>query len=354
MSFELVEAVFANAYGAKPGDVFRDFERKPFAAASIGQVHRAKLTDGTPVAVKVQYPGVREAIEHDLANVGLMIGLGSMVARGLDAGAIIRDLKEGIRGELDYLHEAASQQQFYDHFEGHAFIKVPRVYHELTTDTVLVQEYIEGKSFSLARTWSQPERDRLGEIIYRFCFGSLYRHRLFNGDPHPGNYLLLDDGSVAFVDYGCVADFSNETVEAFKVLIRALLAEDHEAWRAATEAVGILRPGAPFSTEDLYDHMHWYWAPILDEQVTFTPELAGEMVRRNTQTGGLGGQINRWCNVPEGMVFLTRINFGLAGLFAGLNATGPWRGIVEEYVAGRAPCTELGELSAKTSRGAPV
>jgi predicted unusual protein kinase regulating ubiquinone biosynthesis (AarF/ABC1/UbiB family) len=350
MSYGLVEEVFERAYGRSPQAVFRDFERKPFAAASIGQVHRARLQDGTAVAVKVQYPGVREAIEHDLANVGLMIGLSGMIARGLDANAIIRDLKEGIRAELDYLHEAASQQRFYDHFEGHAFIRVPKVYHELTTDTVLVQEYIEGRPFSATKHMSQGERDRIGEIIYRFCFGSLYRFGLFNGDPHPGNYLILDDGGVAFVDYGCVAEFSDETTEAFKNVVRPLMRGDKEAWKAGTEALGILRPGAPFTTEQLYEHMHWYWAPILGEEVTFTPELAAEMVRRNTQTGGLGGQINRWCNVPDGMVFLTRINFGLAGLFAGLHARGPWAAIVGEYVDGTPPTTELGRLSKATSR----
>lgn len=351
MSYGLVEEVFERAYGRSPQEVFRDFDREPFAAASIGQVHRARLQDGTRVAVKVQYPGVREAIEHDLANVGLMIGLSSMIARGLDAGAIIRDLKEGIRAELDYLHEAASQQRFYDHFDGHAFIKVPKVYHELTTDTVLVQEYIEGRPFAATKTMSQPERDRIGEIIYRFCFGSLYRFGLFNGDPHPGNYLLLDDGRVAFVDYGCVAEFSNETVEAFAHVVRPLMRGDKLAWQAGTEALGILKPGSPFTNEQLYEHMHWYWAPIIGAEVTFTPELAGEMVRRNTQTGGLGGQINRWCNVPEGMVFLTRINFGLAGLFAGLLARGPWAAIVGEYVDATPPTTELGRLSQATSKG---
>jgi hypothetical protein len=101
--------------------------------------------------------------------------------------------------------------------------------------------------------------------------------------------------------------------------------------------------------------MHWYWAPILGERVTFTPQLAAEMVRRNTMTTGDGGKINRYCNVPEGMVFLTRINFGLAGLFAGLRAEGPWKAIVEEYVEGEPPCTELGRISAATTRsGAPI
>jgi len=355
MSYELVKLVFEREYGTSPEHLFHRFEKEPFAAASIGQVHRAVLGDGTKVAVKVQYPGVREAIDHDLANVGMMIKLGGLVARGLDAGAIVKDLESGIRAELDYLREARWQQRFYDAFEGHAFVRVPRVYHELSRPTVLVQEFIEGRPFAAAKDLPQTERDRIGEMIYRFCFGTLYRHGLFNGDPHPGNYLLLDDGTVAFVDYGCVAEFDQGTLEAFKRLIRALNAGDREEGRRATEAVGILLPSAPFTTDEVYERMHWYWAPILDEEVRFTTELAAEMVRRNTMTTGLGGRINRYCNVPEGMVFLTRINFGLAGLFAGLNATGPWRAIVKEYVEDAPPSTDLGRLSAATTRsGAPI
>ena len=148
--------------------------------------------------------------------------------------------------------------------------------------------------------------------------------------------------------------FADETLEGFKRIVRNLARGDREAWRTATEEVGILRPGAPFTTDELYEHMHWYWAPILEEEVRFTPALAAEMVKRNTQTGGIGGRINRHCNVPEGMVFLTRINFGLAGLMAGLNANGPWQAIVEEYIDDRPPATELGRLSAATSRGPSV
>ncbi len=354
MAYNLVEEVFDREYGQPPQKVFRRFERAPFAAASIGQVHRAVLRDGTPAAVKVQYPGVREAIEHDLANVGMLIALGARFSQGLDAGPIVRDLKDGILGELDYLREAAWQQRFHDEFAGHGFIYVPRVYHELTTSRVLVQELVRGKPFAAAQSLPQPERNRIGEIVFRYAFGSIYRHGLFNGDPHPGNYLLRDDGSVAFVDYGCVAEFSAGTVEGFKHVLRALYAGDRDAWRRDIEAIGILRAGAPFSTDELYAHMHWYWEPVLHDRIAFTPELAGEMVRRNTQTTGQGGRINEQCNVPEGMVFLTRINFGLAGLLANIRAEGPWRAIVAEYLDDAPPATELGRISARTSRGAPV
>jgi predicted unusual protein kinase regulating ubiquinone biosynthesis (AarF/ABC1/UbiB family) len=354
MSYHLVEEVFEREFGRSPTKVFRRFEHEPFAAASIGQVHRATLHDGTRVAVKVQYPGVREAIGHDLANVGMLINMAGVVSRGLDAGPIVRDLKDGILSELDYLHEAASQQRFYDEFEGHAFIRVPRVYHDLTTGCVLVQEYIDGRPFSTSVDLGEAERQRVAEVIFRYAFGSIYRHHLFNGDPHPGNYLLLDDGGVAFVDYGCVAEFSVETIAGFVRILRAVMDDEREEWRSAVVAAGILRPDAPFSTDELWDHMRWYWAPVLDDEVTFTPELAAEMVRRNTQTTGIGGRINKYCNVPEGTVFLTRINFGLAGLLGNLGARGPWRGIIREYIDGAPPCTELGRLSAATTRGPAV
>lgn len=354
MAYALVEQVFREEFGRKPEELFRRFEREPFAAASIGQVHRATLMDGSAAAVKVQYPGVREAIAHDLANAGMLISMAGMLSRGLDAGPVVRDLRQGILGELDYRKELKNQQRFGDIYRGHGFVRVPKVYPELSSERVLVQEYIDGEPLSRAAELSQRERDRIAEMIFRFAFGNFYRHHLFNGDPHPGNYLILRDGTLAFVDYGCVVDFDAEIVRRFEALIDALLRDDREGWRRATEAVGVLRPGAPFDTETLYEHLHWFWRPILADEVTFTRELAGEMVRRNAATTGQGGQINRWLNIPEGMVFLSRINFGLAGLFSGLGASGQWRSIIREYIYGEAPVTELGKLSAATSRGPAI
>jgi predicted unusual protein kinase regulating ubiquinone biosynthesis (AarF/ABC1/UbiB family) len=354
MAYPLVEQVFREDFGATPGRLFRRFDREPFAAASIGQVHRAELPDGTPVAVKVQYPGVREAIGHDLANVGMLISAAGMLSRGLDAGPIVEDLKAGITDELDYRREAEWQERFRALYEGHAFVGVPSVYREQSGGRVLVQEFLEGEPMRAAFGLPQAERDRIGEMVFRFVFGSIYRHGLFNGDPHPGNFLLLADGTVGFVDYGCVTEFEPGTVEGFKRIIRALLEGDIDEWRTATEDMGILKRGAPFTTAELYEHMHWFWKPILAEEMAFSPDLAGEMIRRNTMTTGQGGAINRWCNVPRGMVFLTRINFGLAGLLASLGASGPWRAIVREYVYDEPPATELGRLSAATSRGASI
>lgn len=354
MAYELVRQVFLEEFGEGPERRFRRFERQPFAAASIGQVHRAELHDGTRVAVKVQYPGVREAMTHDLANMGFLVTMLGSLQKGMDATTVVRNMKEGILGELDYRQEAANQARFAEQFAGHAFVRVPRVFPGLSGERVLVQEYLEGQRFAAALDLPQEERDRVAEIVFRYAFGNFYRFGLFNGDPHPGNYLLLPGGRVGFLDYGCVSTFAPGTIDGFKRILFALYAGDLEGWRGAVEEIGMLRRDAPFTTEQLYAHMHWFWKPVLEEEVTFTPELAGEMVRRNSMTTGEGGAINRWLNIPDGMFFLTRINFGLAGLLGALHARGRWRAIIEEYMTGSPPATELGRLSAATSRGPAV
>jgi predicted unusual protein kinase regulating ubiquinone biosynthesis (AarF/ABC1/UbiB family) len=355
MDYRLVEEVFLAEYGEPPRGVFKQFEKEPFAAASIGQVHRATLHDGRRVAVKVQYPGVREAIAADLANAGMLIGLAARMSRGLEAGPIVEDLKAGISGELDYVAEARWQTHFADLYRGHAFVKVPEVVEELCRERVLVQELVRGRPFAEAYALPPAERYRVAESVFRYAFGNFYRHGLFNGDPHPGNYLLLGDGRIAFVDYGCVARFPQNVVDQFRALIMALYDGDLPRWRVECERIGILREGAPFSTDELYEHMHWFWKPVLEPEVTFTPELAAEMVRRNAQATGPGGAINRQLNIPPGMVFLSRINFGLAGLLGGLEVRGPWRSIIAEYLYGGPSSTELGRASAATTlKGPPI
>ncbi len=346
MSYELVESVFQREFGASATTLFRSFDPIPVAAASIGQVHRAVMHDGSLAAVKVQYPGVKEAIDHDIDNFSMFIPLAGLMAPGADVSKMASELIAGLHNELDYLREAEWQQRFAERFDGHPFARVPRVHRDLTTSHVLTQEFIEGSPFAAALKMSQDDRDRIAEIIFRYCFGSIYRYNLFNGDPHPGNYILCDDGRVAFVDYGCIVEFDDATIAKFVAIIRSILDRNHDAWRAAVEDAGILQRNAPFTTDELWDHMQWYWAPILEDDVTFTPNLAAEMIARNTATTGLGGRINKYCNVPEGMVYLTRINFGLAGVLASLNAKGPWRAIVREYIDNAPPATALGRASA--------
>jgi predicted unusual protein kinase regulating ubiquinone biosynthesis (AarF/ABC1/UbiB family) len=345
----LVRQVFLEDFGRPPEALFRRFEPRPFAAASIGQVHRAELRDRTAVAVKVQYPGVKEAIAADLANLGALLGLAGLAARGFDPSPVVDDLRRGISAELDYTLEAQNQRRFHVIFDGHPFVRVPAVFSDLNSKRVLVQEFIAGKPFAAARALSQPERDRIAEIIFRFTFGSMHRHGLFQADPHAGNYLLLDDGKVAFLDYGCISEFEPDLLGEINGVVRGVVTGDIEAWRRGMERIGYVPAGSELTTDQLWQQMKLYYTFILKDGVTFTPELSAAMVRQHLALTGEAGRINRQLNIPAGVVFIQRITFGFTGLMGSILANGPWRSITEEYVLGRPPSTALGEASARHS-----
>ena len=205
MDRDLVTAVIRDQLGAAPEDVFATFDYEPIAAASVGQVHRARLEDGRAVAVKLQYPGVDQAFEADLANLDEMTQFASLTMKA-DVSEYLGILFDSFRGELDYCAEQRNQQRLADLYRGHPFVVVPETIADLCRRRVLVTEYVEGQRFRDAVAGrSQEDRNRVGEVMYRFAFGCIM-NGFFSGDPHPGNYLFLDDGRVCFLDFGMVMD----------------------------------------------------------------------------------------------------------------------------------------------------
>src|ERR1700716_4084193 len=204
--FARLERLMRQEFGGPLQRVFSDFDERAFAAASIGQVHRATTVDGDDVVVKIQYPGVAEAVETDLRNAMLLVPLVKRLAPGLDAKALAAELRERIGEELDYELEAQHQRRIERLTRGHPFVRVPRVRVDLSTRRVLVSEYVEGERFEVVRRTDEAQRDRYGEIVFRFYFGLLYRDRIALGDPHPGNYLLLPSGQVGFLDFRLLRD----------------------------------------------------------------------------------------------------------------------------------------------------
>ena len=160
------------------------------------------LGDGRAVAVKVQYPGIAEAIHADMQNLRLGLKLLNVIAPGIDTGAIADEIRERIRDELDYELEAANHRAMARTNRCHPFIVVPDVVTRLCRERVIVSELVEAHRFSEVRTWPAERRDRLGEILIRFYIDGSLRHRLLNGDPHPGNSLFFDDRRVVFIDFG--------------------------------------------------------------------------------------------------------------------------------------------------------
>ena len=244
MPWKKVKDVLEEEWDEPPEELFEDFEHDAAAAASIGQVHRATLPDGRKVAVKIQYPGVAKALRADMQNAGMLMRMAKALAPGLDAKAAAEELKERVLEELDYEYEAQNQRTFARAYRGHPFIYVPDVVTRLSRSRVLVSEWVDGMNFEDVKQLPQSERDRFGEIVYRFCFGSIYHLRHFNADAHPGNYVWMEDGRVAFLDFGMTKQLDQEQIELEIVAIEAVLEDDPEKLRGA-----LARPRLPLEAE---------------------------------------------------------------------------------------------------------
>ncbi len=280
VSFKQMRRVIEDDLGERIPAVFESFEQEPLAAASIGQVYRARLReDGREVAVKVQYPGVAAAVRADLQNLEMIMRLLKRMTPQLDVRAVAAEIRERIGEELDYELEAQNQRSLARIFRGHPFIKIPDVVTALSRERVLVSELVEGVGFEELKGYPQSQRDRIGEIIFRFFLGCLYRHRQFSGDPHPGNFMLLEDGRVAFLDFGLFKRLDAAPVELELAAQRAVVERDAEALHTLLAQSGFLPHPERVDPEDLLafiaDAIGWY---TTDEVVALTPEIATEVM----------------------------------------------------------------------------
>ena len=323
MSRELADAAFERELGLKPDEAFLEWDPTPIAAASIGQVHRALTHDGRAVAVKVQYPGVDEAVEADLGNVGLLFAGMGLMFPGLEHAPLVDELRERLREELDYRKEARNQRRFADFYRGHPVIHVPDVVEEFCTQGVLTTELAEGVRWDEMLTWPQHERNLAAETIYRFAFGSLYQLHTFNGDPHPGNYLFQKGGRVTFLDFGLVKHFTDDDLRVFEDMTRTMVLEnDVAAFRRTVEQIGFLRPGGSFTDEEVGEYFGHFYEFVFEDRVrTITTDYASENVRRFFDASGPFGDIMKAANVPPSMVIIQRINLGLYAIFGEMGAT---------------------------------
>jgi predicted unusual protein kinase regulating ubiquinone biosynthesis (AarF/ABC1/UbiB family) len=348
MSPALAASVIVDELGEAPERVFARWDAWPFAAASIGQVHRAITRDGKAVAVKVQYPGIAQSITSDLRNVALLRRIVTAAFPGMDTQSFIEELSERLREEVDYLREAENQELFAQYYEGHPVIHVPHVVSELSTVRVLTSELVIGARFEKVLQWDQHERDMAAETINRFVSRSLYRLHAFNGDPHPGNYLFHGHGRVTFLDFGLTKYFNNQDLVPLVEALRCLVIENNgECFRSALERAGFLKPGAPVPTETIVDRFGLFYSTVLrDAPMTITPAFASAIVRRFFDAKG---PLAPYSDVPRTYVVLQRINLGLYAVLGSLNATANWRRIGAEmwpFTKGPAS-TPIGEAEAR-------
>lgn len=344
---ELVREVLDAELGCAV-EQFAEFTDEPMAAASIGQVHRAILRDGRPVVVKIQYPGVAQVIREDLANTELVATAlrFAMAAGGMtpDVRAVARETAARISEEVDYRHEAAMIAKFAELYRGHPFIRIPDVIPEASSDRVLAMTYLDGVNWPEAQQAEQDLKNAWAEVIMRFIHGNFRHANLLQADPHPGNYRFNTDGTVGFVDFGCIKVLPELQRWRLASALRAATEGRKEDLRAMLRQMGFLTADSDLTAEEIYQ---WeseinYETIVMAQPATFTPETTRRAVRGIFDLRDAGHVLARM-NWPDDFVFISRIQFAYGSVLAGLCATLPVRAIVDDMDGVAEPVTEMGK-----------
>lgn len=348
MSPNLARQVIREELGADPEDVFLDWSETPVAAASIGQVHRAVLKDGRLVAVKVQYPGVDQAISSDLDNAQLLYGMFSQFALpSLDVKAMIDEVRARMIEELDYRIELQSQQEFAAFYEGHPFIKIPVAVPELSTRRVLVSEWVEGLRWKdFLETSDAATKNKAAEVLMRFAQGSVYYHGMFNGDPHPGNYRFHEDGTITFLDFGLVKRWTQQEIDELRPVLDAVLAQDAETLLKLMVMLKTVPPDHGLDGEKVLDYVSTPYVPFLSPTFKYSREWMASALNKVLDFDGTYREILDQIDLPTSYVILDRLVWGLGALFGHLEAEAPWGALLDEYRHGAPPSTPMGEQEA--------
>lgn len=329
-----IRQVVEDDLGASVDELFDDWEDEPLASASIGQVHRARLKDGRAVAVKVQHPGIGDALEADLDNgVVVKMAVDMLGMRRLEADRFHGEIRQRFMEELDYTLEAHRQATFRQLHLSDPKIRIPEVHLDHTAARVLTTELVDGKPFAVAIHAREPLRARYAETLWRFVYGSMVLGGWFNADPHPGNYLFGDDGQITFLDFGCVEELPalrRRTVVKFH---RAAAGHDWEPAREAGRVLLETRGG--YYEERALDYLFEIIKPISESPFRFSPDYVRQVVRMfkdNFKDFGKGEDGDGFVALPAGMVFLNRLQFGFYSILARLNAEVDYRAVEADFL----------------------
>jgi predicted unusual protein kinase regulating ubiquinone biosynthesis (AarF/ABC1/UbiB family) len=347
LPFKQVERLLKDELDMPLSEAFDDFEEEAFAAASIGQVHRATTKDGRQVAVKIQYPGIAEAVDTDLRNAQLLFPLVKRLAPGLDVKALAQELTERIAEELDYEIEAQNHRAMARAWRNHPFAYVPQVDTKLSRRRILVTEYLEGLRFEEVKRLDDAQRDRFGEIVFRFFFGTLKHTRRAAGDPHPGNYLLLNDGKVGFLDFGLMRVVDADYLEQERRLAQAVSRQDAQRVYDLLAALGYLPDPSAFDPEKLLGQISaagaWYLEP---GRRRLDAAYVTEVIERGGSPRSEYFDQMRRQTIPPQALLIRRMEGLVFATLGEVRAEADWHALGSEYWEDAPPSTPLGKVDA--------
>ena len=334
MDYELIRAQVENELGKEPEHLFRRFDKKAFAAASLGQVHRARLWSGAEVVVKVQYPGVDETVEQDLKNLKALLSALTLVLRDVmrqnfDATELYQEMEERLREELDYINEANNIAIFQRLFAGDDEVIIPRVYPDFSSQRVLTLEFIEGYKFNdvLALGVDRDLKDWVAVKYFEITWRQICSFGVLHTDPHPGNYLITYHPKIAILDFGSVRLFPDEIRAGYRRLAQAILERDETTMARCFLELGYLDPGD--DPEPLFRTMYLIFEPVLEDRPYDPHDFhAAEKAREVTNIS----LQHRIFKTPGHRLFLVRALLGLESYVQQFGTVTNWHRIFRQCV----------------------
>ncbi|MFD1148063.1 ABC1 kinase family protein [Saccharothrix hoggarensis] len=333
MPSRTVHRVLAEQLGAGWAKRFSSFDDNPAASASIGQVHRAVWHDGRDVAVKVQYPGADEALQTDLKQLLRFSRVLQAIMPGTEVKPLLEELRDRYLEELDYRTEADNQRVFAKAFDGDDRVLVPRVV--ASSPKVMVTEWTDGVPLSkIIREGEPEERDLAGQLLSEFHFSAPSRSGLLHADPHPGNFMLGDDGRLRVLDFGAVARLPDGLPKTLGLMTRLALDGRSQDLVELLRAERFIRPGTELHAEDVLNYLAPFVEPLRTETFHFTRRWLQKQAERVGDLRSPESQTGRSLNLPPQYLLIHRVTLGATGILCQLDANVQARAIVARWQPG--------------------